>query len=211
MATLGPLRSATPCLWLASAFSLVLATPSCWEVSTLTRDSDEQRAARTKYLLGVLASDAFAAVRASGRYAPVSAKEFTAWLAKWTPEESRAPDAQWYVEVDGMLVDAWGRPIVTVLNAENALIGLGSCGANGLWERGLADDIIVSLSEEGVPIGPPGERVLPPGLPGPAHEPTSAKQSPEVEMLVWFSRRGLPGTHKRGPSSLESQGFRPFH
>ena len=52
-------------------------------------------------------------------------------------------------------MDVWGRQIVLV-DEGYAVVALGSCGRNGIWEDGKGDDIVFPFAEMNVPTGPAG-------------------------------------------------------
>jgi len=43
------------------------------------------------------------------------------------------------------LVDCWGRRLVLLFDTDGHLIAIGSMGANGRWDEGQEDDIVVEI------------------------------------------------------------------
>ena len=72
--------------------------------------------------------------------APLEPQALFNWLIEHQQWES--PPRPDYIDMaNKRLSDAWDNPIVTIA-FNGKLVGLGSCGSNGIWEKGKNDDLV---------------------------------------------------------------------
>ena len=77
----------------------------------------------------------------SGQSPPTEMKKLTAWLQQWSAEKAQ------YIDYDnGRISDGWGQD-VRLLAEAGKLEFLASLGANGIWDQGQGDDIVVQVSD----------------------------------------------------------------
>ncbi|MEX2671260.1 MAG: hypothetical protein WD294_04020 [Phycisphaeraceae bacterium] len=76
--------------------------------------------------------------------APTELSELVRWLAMFDGVD-RYPDLPLHIAIDlegDRIVDDWGQTVV-VIAVEGSVWALASPGANGTWEDGRGDDIVV--------------------------------------------------------------------
>lgn len=72
---------------------------------------------------------------------PATLKELIVWLEKHGFKEESDIDYS-----NKTIKDAWGHEIILIIK-DGKLIGVGSPGSNGIWEKGTIDDLVVTLKE----------------------------------------------------------------
>jgi hypothetical protein len=104
-------------------------------------------------------------------YAPSDLSAYSKWVIKSNPKVIPLGTIRTAKDT-GIILDAWGEPIVLVLEGR-CVVGLGSSGQNRVWDDGGNDDVVVSFAEFGVPIGPAGSSYEAPEQPVPNTQPPS--------------------------------------
>jgi len=72
---------------------------------------------------------------------PLAAAELIPWLRE---HKVIRPDEPFMRIDNGLVVDAWGSPIVLIAE-DRVLTALGSRGPNGTWDGGRVDDLVQKL------------------------------------------------------------------
>jgi len=131
---------------------LLLMMP--WLGCAVDGEGENRLEAQVRQKLGLLVAASEMATGRSNEFPPKEPREFAAWIKKWA-DGLEPTKYVWFDPAAGVFVDVWGRQIVLVAEGY-AVVALGSCGRNGIWEDGKGDDIVFPFAEMNVPTGPAG-------------------------------------------------------
>jgi hypothetical protein len=117
----------------------------------------------SQHILNDLYVATLAAAVRTGRQPPTDPVSFFGWVRQFAPE---ATDWQRFRGSGGAGIpnDAWGNPIRLIVYG-GKLVGLGSCGPNGVWEGGKGDDIVLIFDSPEI-LGWPRRSTAPNTQPG---------------------------------------------
>jgi len=95
--------------------------------------------------LMLLAREVWLFVTVRGECVPTSNSELATWVNSshaYLLKSGRI----WFDSASQTLVDEWGVSLV-ILTENGRIVGIGSCGQDGRWDKGHNDDIVVWLTD----------------------------------------------------------------
>ena len=114
--------------------------------------SEDPREVKTQSTLLLVAESARIAAW-YGDAMPRDLQQFSAWVADCDP----AIREMGLFNAEGVLVDGWGKELV-LCEENGVLVGLGSCGKDGVWEGGGGDDMMIGFYRSAAQTGPSAMR-----------------------------------------------------